>query len=357
MEPIVKWPDDKTAELPVILDAMTTEYDRYFEPFVGGGALFFALERPNSYVNDASADFSGLYRIIGDAGRHDAFGKELHAVYALFAVMTLVAGEHAADFAFLHDVTVNGRDIPIDDAHIGGIVADVLQNAHDAEVPEYVFAQGKLAIETRRNVLAKVRHIAKLEATHGKLSQDDLADNYECALKASVYMAMRNAYNDDGLVGTTGHAVAFYFVREYCYSSMFRYNKNGKFNVPYGGISYNRKNFGVKMRRHSPDADDFVFLDPPYDTEFSTYDRNAFTYDDQKRLAHWCMETTAMVMLVVKDTPLMRELYTPDKFAIGEFGKTYQVSFKARNDRKAKHLLITNYRCSTRVCLPTTARL
>lgn len=382
MDPIVKWPDDKTAELPVILDAMPTEYDRYFEPFVGDGALFFTLEHPNSYVNDASADLSGLYRIIGDADRHDTFGKELHAVYTLFAIMTLIAGEHAADFAFLHDAAVDGRDIPIDDAHIGGIVADVLQNARDAEAPEYVFAQGKLAIETQRNVLAKVRHIAKLEATHGKLSQDDLADNYECALKASVYMAMRNAYNDDVLTGTTGHAVAFYFVREYCYSSMFRYNKDGKFNVPYGGISYNRKNFGVKMRhalsadvekllaetvignedfeaflrRYSPNANDFVFLDPPYDTEFSTYDRNAFTYDDQKRLARWCMETPAMVMLVVKDTPLMRELYTPDKFTIGEFGKTYQASFKARNEHKVKYLLITNYRCSARVSLPTAAR-
>lgn len=194
-------------------------------------------------------------------------------------------------------------------------------------------------------------------------------DNYECALKAAVYMAMRNAYNDDGFVGTTGHAVAFYFVMEYCHSSMFRYSKDGKFNVPYGGISYNRKNFGMKMRqalsadverllagtvignadfeaflrRHSPHANDFVFLDPPYDAEFSTYDWDAFTSDDQRRLARWCTETPAMVMLVVKDTPLIRELYTSDRFTIGEFGKTYQVSFKARNDSKARHLLITNY--------------
>lgn len=369
VEPIVKWPGGKAAELPVILDAMPTEYDRYFEPFVGGGALFFALERPNSYVNDASADLAGLYGILGDAGRHDAFGNELHAVYMLFAVMTLVTGEHASDFEFLHDAARDGWDVSIDDAHVGGIVADVIQNAHDAGVPDYVFEQGRLVTETRRNVVTKVRHIVKLEHTHGKLSPDDLMDNYECALKAAVYMAMRNAYNDDGLVGTTGHAVAFYFVREYCYSPMPKYNKNGKFNVPYGGISYNRKNFGVKMRhalsadveslltgtvignedfesflrRHSPDANDFVFLDPPYDTEFSTYDKNAFTSDDQRRLARWCAETPAMVMLVVRDTPLMRKLYTPDRFTIGEFGKTSQVSFEARNDRRVRHLLITNY--------------
>ena len=28
---------------------------------------------------------------------------------------------------------------------------------------------------------------------------------------------------------------------------MFRYNSNGDFNVPYGGIAYNRKNFQKKV--------------------------------------------------------------------------------------------------------------
>jgi site-specific DNA-adenine methylase len=28
---------------------------------------------------------------------------------------------------------------------------------------------------------------------------------------------------------------------------MFRYNSNGEFNVPYGGISYNRKDFSKKI--------------------------------------------------------------------------------------------------------------
>lgn len=158
VKPIVKWSGVQAAELP-ILNAMPTEYDRYFEPFVGGGALFFALARSNSYVNDASTDLAELYGILGDAGRHDAFGRDLHAVYMLFAVITLVVGEHAADFEFLHDVASDGWDVPIDDAHIGGIVADVMQNARDAGAPEYVFEQGRLATEVWRNVIAKVRQL------------------------------------------------------------------------------------------------------------------------------------------------------------------------------------------------------
>ena len=39
----------------------------------------------------------------------------------------------------------------------------------------------------------------------------------------------------------------FYFIREYCYGSMFRYNKDGEFNIPYGGASYNKKNLNNKI--------------------------------------------------------------------------------------------------------------
>ena len=43
------------------------------------------------------------------------------------------------------------------------------------------------------------------------------------------------------------YCAVFYFIRDYCYAAMFRYNANGEFNVPYGGISYNRKDFNKKV--------------------------------------------------------------------------------------------------------------
>ena len=33
--------------------------------------------------------------------------------------------------------------------------------------------------------------------------------------------------------------------------------------------------------------DDFMFLDPPYDTTFSEYDQNSFNAEDQTRLADY----------------------------------------------------------------------
>ena len=80
-----------------------------------------------------------------------------------------------------------------------------------------------------------------LEEKKGNLPAKDIYDNFECALKGSFYMFIRTLYNK------YDNSEYFYFIREYCYSSMFRYNSNGEFNVPYGGISYNRKNFQRKI--------------------------------------------------------------------------------------------------------------
>ena len=38
------------------------------------------------------------------------------------------------------------------------------------------------------------------------------------------------------------------------------------------------------------EEDDFMFLDPPYDTEFSTYAQNDFTRTDQSRLANYMIK-------------------------------------------------------------------
>ena len=151
---------------------------------------------------------------------------------------------------------------------------------------------------------------------------------------------------------------------------MFRYSKKGDFNVPYGGIAYNSKLMNKKLnyyrskpllnhfadtkiynldfeeflRTVEPTETDFVFLDPPYDSEFSTYAQNAFTKTDQERLAHYMInECRAKWMLVIKNTEFIYNLYNKEGINIRTFDKEYLVSFMNRNDKKVTHLLITNY--------------
>ena len=98
------------------------------------------------------------------------------------------------------------------------------------------------------------------------------------------------------------------------------------------------------LRTVKPKENDFIFLDPPYDSEFSTYAQNAFTRDDQKRLANYMInECKAKWMMIIKNTDFIYGLYDKEGINIRTFDKEYVVSFMNRNDKKVTHLLITNY--------------
>ena len=93
-----------------------------------------------------------------------------------------------------------------------------------------------------------------------------------------------------------------------------------------------------------------MFLDPPYDTEFSTYAKNTFGKGDQERLAEYLkQECECYFMLIIKNTDFILGLYenSTDKFGreikIARFDKKYFVSFQNRNNKEAEHLIITNY--------------
>jgi DNA adenine methylase len=113
----------------------------------------------------------------------------------------------------------------------------------------------------RENLLGKLKRMMNLEISMGKtLGELDLRDNIETGFRSGFYMHFRNLNNEFAAEGrlTEEKTAIFYFIREFCYGSMFRYNRKGHFNIPYGGIAYNKKNFKKKL--------DDLFL--PETTEF-----------------------------------------------------------------------------------------
>ena len=51
-KPILKWAGGKTQMLGDLLPKVPSSYGRYIEPFLGGGAMFFALQpEPVSYTH------------------------------------------------------------------------------------------------------------------------------------------------------------------------------------------------------------------------------------------------------------------------------------------------------------------
>lgn len=67
--PFVKWVGGKRQLMPKILDAMPCCFNSYYEPFVGGGAVFWniAHQRRMAYLSDANAELITTYQVVRDS--------------------------------------------------------------------------------------------------------------------------------------------------------------------------------------------------------------------------------------------------------------------------------------------------
>lgn len=369
MKPFIKWPGGKTEELKIILKHLPNTIKNFYEPFVGGGAVYFSLHNINQYfINDKSGELTNLYKAI--QSQNDTFFEAIQEIDKSWAILEKISNYHALE---LFDLYQKYKFDHLSDS----IFKQRLQNFFACNITDFndilnsrlITDKNKLLIELESSLFKKLKRLKKIEFQKGALSKNDVTLNIETGFKSGLYTYFRFLYNNSNTLMLKADFISaiYYFIREYCYSSMFRYNKNGEFNVPYGGISYNKKyltnkieyiksiemkeklnktniytlDFEAFFSNFNLNKNDFIFLDPPYDTSFSTYANNIFSNEDHIRLANFCKTTNANFMLVIKNTDFIYELYK--NFNIKTFDKKYTVSFQNRNDKKAEHLLITNY--------------
>jgi len=65
-KPFVKWVGGKTALLPELVKRVPSEFRVYHEPFVGGGALFWALKPENAYLSDLNDELINVWNVVKD---------------------------------------------------------------------------------------------------------------------------------------------------------------------------------------------------------------------------------------------------------------------------------------------------
>ncbi len=153
----------------------------------------------------------------------------------------------------------------------------------------------------------------------------------------------------------------FFYLRKTAYRGMLRYNQKGEFNIPFGRY----KTYDIEVLRRAAyrevlsKADivlgdfsetisrakegDFIFLDPPYDCEFTSYGPSgSFTADDHTRLALMLRHTPAKWLMIISETPLIRMLY--DDFIIAKYSKKYKFKLHSGRigDDEHQHLVIGN---------------
>ncbi len=369
MKPLIKWPGGKSGEINKI-EGMFPKHKRYIEPFFGGGAVFFHLRPQNAAINDISESLMQYYSLLKS---QDKQLYDLLLCYSnSFANIISVCERNYADILDLYHRASSEN---IGKKELGLLLPDM--TSHFASDINHGFSEKLLLNENEfisqlnKNVSDKIVRTIK-NNEKAPFSAEDLKSNLITGFTSGYYMYFRKVFNDINLnkidVPNLQYKVAnFYFMREYCYGSMFRYNKQGEFNIPYGGMSYNKKNFMTKIKNmfnkdvedifknteiHNSDfseffkksnltENDFMFLDPPYDTDFSDYEGKDFTYNDQERLAYELKNTLARFMLVIKNTDFIHGLYK-DKFNVLSFDNQYTYNVRSRNERKVEHLIITN---------------
>jgi len=147
LSPLVKWPGSKMLIVKELAALAPLRFARYHEPFVGGGALFFAMRPERSFLSDLNAELVNLYLTVRDEpealvsalGRHENTRERFYAVRGLDP-SALAPVERAARTLYLNRTCfnglyrVNGRglfNVPYgDQAREAYFQPDLLRRAH-----------------------------------------------------------------------------------------------------------------------------------------------------------------------------------------------------------------------------------
>ncbi|MGB7440870.1 MAG: DNA adenine methylase [Coleofasciculaceae cyanobacterium] len=67
VRPFLKWAGGKRQLLPEIKKYVPSKYKTYYEPFLGGGAVFFGLQPKKAVINDSNSELINCYEVIKDS--------------------------------------------------------------------------------------------------------------------------------------------------------------------------------------------------------------------------------------------------------------------------------------------------
>lgn len=238
--PVLKWAGGKTQMLNEIFPRIPRNYERYIEPFIGGGALYFNLGHSKSIIADSNPELINLYKQLA--------------------------------------------------THCNEVI-DALREYKNTEEMYY-------------DVRSK--------------------DWLECE---PIEAAARMLY-----------------LNRTCFNGLYRLNKKGKFNTPFGKYKNpticnpNKLHAAAKVLKNTTIIcgdylevlekyameGDLIFLDPPYVpisdfSDFKRYTKEQFYEQDQINLAkevHRLYEKGCYVLLTNSNHPLVHELYKDFKIDI-----------------------------------------
>lgn len=262
--PILKWAGGKTQLLPEIMQRMPSDYSKYIEPFIGGGALFFKLAADKSIIADSNPELINMYKEV---------------------------------------------------ANNCETVIEALQKYKNEE--EMFYEVRSLEWENLDRIEAAARMI---------------------------------------------------YLNHTCFNGLYRLNRKGRFNTPFGKYKNPKICNEEKLRAASEilrnseiicgdyldvlkghaSEGDFIFLDPPYVpvseyADFKRYTKEQFYEEDQHNLAeevHRLVGIGCKVMLTNSNHPLVHELYGKYKIDVIQTKRNIN---RNGNKRSGEDVIVTTY--------------
>jgi len=272
-KPFVKWAGGKRQIIKELKKYVPDEYDCYYEPFIGGGALFFELAPKRAVINDSNSELMNVYKVMCDEDKYSKMCK--------------------------------------------------------------------------------------------------LLNNYETKNSEEFYYELRNKDRDRekfNKLNDYTKAARTIYLNKACFNGLYRVNSKNEFNVPFNrkakvntydgqnlGIIHSYLNFSdvtllnTDFEEAVKDAKkgDFIYFDPPYDSEtstFNSYTENGFGKEEQIRLSKVYKELAdkgCYVMLSNHNTTLVKELYKDFNIHVIEAKRNINANGKKRG--KVEEVIITNY--------------
>jgi DNA adenine methylase len=150
----------------------------------------------------------------------------------------------------------------------------------------------------------------------------------------ALFYTHRDRFNNllrDGKADSADAAGLFYYLNRTGFNGLCRFNRSGEFNVPFGRyarIGYTRDFLSyrdvvgewtftnVDVEAVPLKRSDFVYADPPYDVEFTTYSKGGFSWADQERTAVWLAAHPGPVVLVNQATARIESLYRKLRYSV-----------------------------------------
>lgn len=283
MNPMIKYRGGKSKEIPSFMKYIPDSFDTYYEPFFGGGAVFFYLQPEKAVLSDINEKLVNFYLEM-----RNKYGDAREQLDALQAEYEFNQAAYKA-----------------------------LKSQHPDE-----------RVENKNEALYyKIR-----DMFNGKIQSEYLDAVTYFFINKTAYSGMIR-YNSNGEYNVP-------FGRYQNFNTKLITDEH--IDLLKRATIY-KGDYSLAFEKAT--ENDFMFLDPPYDCIFSDYGNAEFTGDfgeqEHRKLADDFKKLKCKALMVIGKTPLTEELY--NGYIKDEYFKSYAVNIRNRFKSESKHIIVTNY--------------